>query len=429
VKARLAALLGSRLVRQNLVLFAGGLVAGLGGFVYHAIAARKLGPDLYGEVAALVSLYSVGTAIALVLILVLARYAAGLRLEGNEGGIRYLAVRTELLLILPSLVLLGLTWLLSAPAVAFLHLRGPIAIWLLGLAVVGIWQVSIPRGILQGIQSFGALAANLSLEMVVRTAVLAVLLAVGFQAGGAMAAIVAGVAFAYLLGIFNLRGLAGVEPRRVQLRAMAGFSLTAAAGTLGILVLYNLDVILAKHYLDPHSAGIYGGINKVETILYFLTLSVGQVLFPRVVEAVARNDHPGRLLLLSSGITSLLGAGAILVFALVPKLVITLLFGSRGFGDAVPYVFVMGVIGLGLSLDNLLVQFLMAVHDRVFIPVLAAACVLEAVLLVALHASLAQVVGDVFAVIFLLFAGLLVRCLVLLPRLRPEMLVEEPATA
>src|SRR5256885_10014820 len=37
---RLAQLLRNRLVRQNLVLFFGGLVAGIGGFVYHAIAGR-----------------------------------------------------------------------------------------------------------------------------------------------------------------------------------------------------------------------------------------------------------------------------------------------------------------------------------------------------------------------------------------------------
>ena len=39
---RLAQVRGNRLVRQNLVLFAGGLVAGIGGFVYHAIAGRVL---------------------------------------------------------------------------------------------------------------------------------------------------------------------------------------------------------------------------------------------------------------------------------------------------------------------------------------------------------------------------------------------------
>ena len=55
--ARLAHLRQSTLVRQNLVLFAGGLVAGIGGFVYHAIAGRVLGPATYGQVAFLIAVY------------------------------------------------------------------------------------------------------------------------------------------------------------------------------------------------------------------------------------------------------------------------------------------------------------------------------------------------------------------------------------
>ena len=36
----------SKLVRQNLILFLGGFAAGVGGFAYHAIAGRALGPRL-----------------------------------------------------------------------------------------------------------------------------------------------------------------------------------------------------------------------------------------------------------------------------------------------------------------------------------------------------------------------------------------------
>src|SRR5437763_2151074 len=100
-RGRFARVKSSRLVRQNAVLFAGGLVAGVGGFVYHAIAARALGPALYGEVASLVAIYAIGTAGAYIIILILARYAAQLRLGDNAGGIRYLVTRGSFVLIPP----------------------------------------------------------------------------------------------------------------------------------------------------------------------------------------------------------------------------------------------------------------------------------------------------------------------------------------
>jgi O-antigen/teichoic acid export membrane protein len=417
---RLAQIRESRLVRQNLTLFIGGLVAGIGGFVYHAIAGRVLGPPTYGQVAFLIAIYSVGTAPALILIVVLARYTATLVAQGH-AGVRTLMTRTMRLVAIPGLILVLVTTLVARPVAEFEHLGSGLPVLILGFSIALIWQVAIPRGILQGLQRFTALALNLGLELIVRTTVVFFLLIAGYAVSGAMAAVFTGLAFCFALGLFSLRDHFGRSGARVPLRVMAGFSLTAAAGIIGIQILYNQDVILAEHYLSAHAGGIYGGLNKIGTILFFLTLSVSQVLFPRVVEAVAKEQHPGRILIQSAGILTALGAGALFVFAVVPGLVVGILFGP-GFRDATPYVLAVGVIGLALSLDNLLIQFFMAVHDRMFVPILGAACVAEAVLIVLFHGGVGQIVTDVLATLLALLALLSIRCYVLLPTLRAESL-------
>ena len=419
---RLARIRESRLVRQNLTLFIGGLVAGIGGFVYHAIAGRVLGPTTYGEVAFLIAVYSVGTAPALILIVVLARYTATLIARGDVG-VRTLMTRTIRLVAIPGLIAVLVTTLIARPVADFEHLGSALPVLILGFSIAIVWQVAIPLGILQGLQRFTSLSLNLGLEMVVRTTVAFGLLTAGYAVSGAMAAVFIGLAFCFGLGLFSLRDHFGKSGTRVPLRAMFGFSLTAAAGIIGIQVLYNQDVILAVHYLSGHAGGIYGGLNKIGTILFFLTLSVSQVLFPRVVEAVAKEQHPGRILAQSAGILTALGAGALLVFAVVPGLVVGILFGP-GFRDATPYVLAVGVIGLSLSLDNLLVQFLMAVHDRTFVPILAAACIAEAVLIVLFHNGVGQIVADVLGSLLGLLVLLSIRCYVLLPNLHAESLGE-----
>jgi O-antigen/teichoic acid export membrane protein len=400
------------------VLFAGGLVAGIGGFVYHAIAGRVLGPNLYGDVASIIALYAVFTTPTLILILVLARYSATLTASGTTDSVRYLVVRSTQLTALPSLLIIVAGFVLAIPVAAFLHLHSPIPVMWLGVGIAVFWQVGIPRGILQGIQHFSALSANLSLEMAMRCTVLVLLLAAGLGVTGATISVLAGVAFAYLAGIYALRAQLRAGGERAALRSMVGFSLAATAGTLGILLLYNLDVILAKHFLSSHDAGIYGSLNKIGTILYFLTLSVSQVMFPRVVEALASNNHPGRLLGVSAALMGLLGGGALLVFAVVPGLVVRLLFGAA-FIDAQNFIFLVGVIGLALSLNNLLVQFCMAARDVWFIPLLAAAVVLLVASIDLYHAGVRDVVVDVLATLLLLLTALTVRLLVLLPRLKP----------
>ena len=401
-------------MRQNLVLFAGGLVAGIGGFVYHAIAGRRLGPNLYGDVASIIAVYSVFTTPTLILILVLARYSATLVATGTTDSVRYLVVRSTQLTLIPSLLMIVAGFLLAMPAADFLHLHSPLPVVWLGIAIAVFWQVGIPRGILQGLQRFSALSANLSLEMVARCTSLALLLAAGTGVVGATIAVLAGVAFAYLIGLYSLRSQLRAGGERAALRSMVGFSLTAAVGTLGIVLLYNVDVILAKHYLGSHDAGIYGSLNKIGTILYFLTLSVSQVLFPRVVEALASDNHPGRLLGVSAGIMGLLGAGALVVLPFLGLL----LFGPA-FADAQRYIVLVGLIGLALSLSNLLVQFCMAAHDRWFMPVLGVGVVTLTLSIVYFHSGVGAVVGDVLVTMLALLAAMTVRVLLLLPRLGP----------
>jgi O-antigen/teichoic acid export membrane protein len=416
---RLQRVRDSKLVRQNLVLFLGGLVAGVGGFAYHAIAGRTLGPRQYGEVAALVGLYTVGSIANLTLVLILARYAANLDAAGRPGAIRHIVRRSSRLLALPTLAFFVLTVALAVPVAAFEHFDSPVPVIWLGLAIGAYCYVAVPRGVLQGTQRFTALSANLGLELVGRVGGLVVLLAVGLAVTGSMIAMLAGASFAYAIGMWSLRDLFGFERETVHMRAMISFGLTAAAGTLGIILLYNLDVVLAAHYLGKYDAGIYGSLNKIEVIIYYGTLSVSQVLFPRVVEAIASRRHPARLLLLSGGLMTMLGLGAVIVFGLTRGLVAALLFGPQ-FSSAQPYVLAVGFIGLGLSLDNLLVQFLMAVHDRVFIPILGVACALLVALIALFHSGLAAIVTDVLVTIFVLLAVLVIRCVLLLPRLRSQ---------
>jgi len=419
---RLAEIRRNRLIRQNIVLFFGGLVAGIGGFVYHAIAGRVLGPEVYGQVAFLIAVYAVGTGPALILIVVLARYTAMLSARGDPG-VRSLFVRTVRLIAIPCLVFILLTTLFARPIALYAHVGSTIPILILGFSIALIWQVAIPRGILQGLQRFTSLSLNLSLELIVRTTIVFLLLRAGYAVSGAMFALFAGLGFVFLLGLFSLRDHFRRMKQRVRLRVMANFSLTATVGIVGVLILYNQDVILAKHFLSDHDAGIYGGLNKIGTILYFLTLSVSQVLFPRVVEAVATEQHPGRILLSSAGILTALGAGALLVFLVAPGLVVGVLFGPS-FRDAIPLVFPVGVIGLALSLDNLLVQFFMAVHDRLFMPILALGVVAEAVMIVLFHGHVGQVVLDVLVALLGLLALLSLRCYVLLPKLSAESVLE-----
>src|SRR5205823_4328422 len=72
---------------------------------------------------------------------------------------------------------------------AYAHVGSTIPILVLGFSIALIWQVAIPRGVLQGLQRFTSLSLNLSLELVVRTTAVILLLKAGYAVSGAMTAV------------------------------------------------------------------------------------------------------------------------------------------------------------------------------------------------------------------------------------------------
>ena len=113
-----------------------------------------------------------------------------------------------------------------------------------------------------------------------------------------------------------------------------------------------------------------------------------------------------------------------MVFAAVPEVVVAALYGPA-FHDAIPYVIAIGCVGLSVSMDNLFVQFSIAVGDYWFVPILAASCATEAGLIVLFHAGIGLVVADVLAVTFGLMMVLGIRCYFVLNALPRATIVED----
>src|SRR5256884_9352105 len=106
----------------------------------------------------------------------------------GDPGVRSLLARTVRLIAIPCLVFILLTTLFARPIAAFEHLGSTIPILILGFALALIWQAAIPRGILQCLQRFSSLSLNLSLELILRTVSVTLLLKAGIAVSGAMAA-------------------------------------------------------------------------------------------------------------------------------------------------------------------------------------------------------------------------------------------------
>jgi O-antigen/teichoic acid export membrane protein len=281
-----------------------------------------------------------------------------------------------------------------APWIAgYLQLPRPQLVYVLAAAGVLTLLVTVNRGALQGLQRFWSLSVNTILDLGVRVAAATALIGAGAGAAGGILALMAGPVVAYAQGLALVRRSdpAGAAQRAPSLAAVGRYALSASAAAVGVTYLFNVDVLLAKHYLPSDQAGVYAAGSVLARAVYFLGTTIAAAMFPQVSALHARNDAHFHVVDRSLAFLGAIALGLVVVYLAVPGLV--LLPYGHAFDGVRPYLAPFAAaLGL-LALGNLLVTYFLSIDSRRFAIPLAGACVLETVLIGAFHSGVAQIVS------------------------------------
>jgi O-antigen/teichoic acid export membrane protein len=397
--------LSRSLPRDALVLAAGMAVANAGNYAFNLALAFLLGPAAYGALAALLALVLVGSVPGLALQAVVARRT---RLAGAAGRAAWPATRP--LVLWAGLGLAVLAALAAPLLVRFLHLGSALPVLWLALALAPTPLLFAAQGLLQGQERFGALAAVMVAGAAGKLAAGLALAAAGLGVSGALAGVAAGGALAALAGLRlavpATRGapVGWVGVRRAQGGAGGHQPLwrevgTATTGLLGLFLLANLDVLLARHYLDQAASGRYALGAVVAKIAFWAPQVVVTVVFTRLVVAA----DPRRLLAGSAALVA--GFGALLAggLAAADRLGLAVPVLGRGYAGLGPLLPLFAALGTALALVQLLLFEGIATRDRRMGRAVVAALAAEAALVAGwLHDSVAEVAGVALAVVVLL---------------------------
>jgi O-antigen/teichoic acid export membrane protein len=424
----------SRSLRRDAVVLAAGMaVANAGNYGFNLVMAFLLGPEAYGALAALLALVLVGSVPGLALQAVVARRTA---LAGGSvwPGARWLVGRAGLGLALLAVV--------AGPAlVLFLHLDSAVPLLWLALALAPTPLLFAVQGLLQGRERFAALATVMVAGAGVKLAIGLALVAAGSGVSGAMAGVAAGGILAALAGLRLAApravdnpapsspgsatlpvgaplleaggavrpGVGGATRARVGGAERPGIGGAvrpgpgwwrevggATTGLLGLFLLANLDVLLARHYLDRAAAGRYALGAVVAKIAFWAPQFVVTIVFPRLVGGAGRRRLLGTSALVIGGFGGLLAAA--LAVAALAGLAVPVLGG--GYADLGPLLPLFAALGTGLALVQLLLFEGIATRDRGMGRAVAVALVAEVALVAGpLHGSVGQVVGAALAVV------------------------------
>ena len=390
------------LTRGGLVLAPSvGLAHGLH-YAYNVAMAAVLGPAAFGALGALLALILLGSVPGIALQAMAARHTALLVEDQRDQG----ALWSSLLRLAAwwGAALAAVTVAASPVLGAWLHLDSPVPVLALALALAPSTFSYTSQGMLQGREAFGAFIAVGLVNAVVKLAAGLGLVAAGYGVSGAVAGAAVGTWVGAATGVLLVRrSIAAAAPSggAPAATALGREATVAITGLLGLFLLTNLDVPLARHFLAAEASGLYALGAVVAKIAFWGPQFVTTLVFARLVTGGDRRR------LLAGSAALIVASGALLAVGLaaLAALGVALPLLGRDYaaiGRALP---LFAVLGCSLALVQLLLFEEIAASARRMGRVLALAAVLQAALIsVAFHDSVGEIVGTALAVALALVA-------------------------
>jgi O-antigen/teichoic acid export membrane protein len=382
-------------VGAGALVFSGSLTLSVAGFVFQAIATRRLGVGEYGVFYSLLSLFGLASMPVAIFAPVVTKYSAEFTALHDDAHVRGLID-----LVMRGFLIIGLVFVIAgvvfaAPLGSWLHVA-PWEISVVGLMVaISILSVAL-RAIGQGIQAFGAYAQSVVGEGITKVAVLVVCAFAGLTVIKTIGAFIIGMGVGVaLIAMPLMRRYFRITPAAIVLDWKRIFATIGGAAvlTLTMTSMGFADVIIVKHFFSSQEAGLYSVASLSGRILFYFVGFVPVVLIPQATRRHALGERTRKLLWSAVGfiaIVCLLGIG---FFMVEGPLVLHLLSG-RAFDAALPLLPTYAGAMAALALGNALGSYGLSTHRLGFaIPLLTAMLGTLAVIAV-VHPTLQAVASE-----------------------------------
>lgn len=391
--------------RSGALLAAASVVAIGLNYVFLLTAARLLGSDDYGTLAALLGLLTVillpTGAVQLGVSREVSRRVALGDAEGADAFGRA-TLRLGLLLTAP---LIAVALALVIPLRELLNIESTGAVALAVSGLVAALVLPITMGALQGYQRFHAIAALYVLPFAIRLALLAAIAAAGYHLGGAVLAAVAGGVATAAVALVLLREplRRGALAARPVLGPFLRYLWPVVVGLIGVAVLTNVDLLVVKARFSD-DAGAYAAASAFARVAFFLPATILAVLFPRTAARQARGEDTADILGRSLLVTAAFGTVVTLFYAMTGQGLVHTSFGAE-FADGGELLVPFTVSMVLFALANALVGYHLSRDETRYAWIVAGAVPIQIAVLALVPGSVRSVIWADIAIGLALLAA------------------------
>ncbi len=357
-------------------------------YLFHFLTARLLGPADYGTLAVLMSIVYIFAIPSEAIQTIVSRYTSAFNVRKELGKMHFLlskvlrkGLRISLIcFVFFSLFSIFLSRLLSINYFLF---------FITGGVVFGIFLLPAVRGILQGRKRFKALGTNMIIESSSKIVFALLLIGFGFRVSGAITGVVFGIFISFFLSFFFIREVLRTPSIEAKIDGVYGYSFSVFLAILTVILLYSLDIILAKFFFPADVAGKYAVASMIGKMIFFGTYPISKAMFPLSSEDSDAGKKTRPLFITSFFLLLVLCAIPLLIMLFYPKILVLVLFGNS-YLEIAPVLFFLGSAMSILSFANLIIMYGISVKKLSFPFLLFLGVIFEVLLFSFFHSNLRE---------------------------------------
>jgi len=358
-------------------------------YLYHLILGRIMGPSLYGDLVATISLIGFIMSMVSFFSIVIVKFISSANDKDVPGILNWFKEKT----IVASLGVSILIWIASPFVGDYVHLSRNISILFAPILFFSIIAF-VYKSFLMGVVKFKQAAIVTNVELLGRLLFGLVFVIVGMKVFGAILGMLIAAAGGFLLAGLFLKdvGFSKIKVNGFDWKKVFSYALPVFIVSISFTSLLTVDIVLVKHFFSSHDAGIYGSVSNLGKIIFYGTAPIGSVMFPLIAKKKSQKGKYMNIFLLSTLLVFGMGIGILLVYYLFPSIAIKVLYGDK-FLEGTKYLILMGTYYILYSVANLFSSFFMSIDRTKPLLVLPFFSLIQIIGIYLLHANFSLIIG------------------------------------
>jgi len=396
-------IISSEFFRATFWVFLATGALNIGNYIYHLLMGRMLGPEAYGVLESVISVYYLVSIPFIPLTLVIVKFISAYKGKQDRESLSAFFIYMRKKILSYGLIIAFMLLIISPFITSFLHLPNPYFSLLIVFGfLIGVLAVLI-KGSLQGLFNFFALFVSNTIEILSKLLIAIVLVYLGFKALGAFIGLIGSFIVGFIVAFYFIRKEKFKSVKSfTEGRQVLKYSIPVFLTSLGLTSLFTTDIILVRNLFPGVESGYYAALSVLGKIIFFATFPVTMVLFPLVSERHAANKRYINLFFIGIALTLGLAGLIVLIYYSLPEIMVTLLFGT----SYIRIASLLGIFGIFIavySLCSLFANFYLSIHKTIISLFVLGASLLQIVLISFFHKNLLQVIEmSIISVLLLL---------------------------